>query len=68
VDRAHVAGFAFFGGAPDRLVIDNLKTGGVQPDLYDPLLNRGYAELAEPYYGALIDPARAARPLLTRRR
>jgi len=58
---AHVAGFGFFGGAPDRLVIDNLKTGVLRPDLYDPLLNRGYAELAE-HYGALIDPARAARP------
>jgi len=58
---AHVAGFAFFGGAPDRLVIDNLKTGVLRPDLYDPLLNRGYAELAE-HYSALIDPARAARP------
>ena len=59
--EAHVAGFGFFGGAPDRLVIDNLKTGVVQPDLYDPLLNRGYGELAE-HYGCLVDPARGARP------
>ncbi len=58
---AHVAAFGFFGGVPDRLVIDNLKTGVVTPDLYDPLLNRGYAELAE-HYGALIDPARAVKP------
>jgi len=58
---AHVAGFEFFGGVPDRLVIDNLKTGVVRPDLYDPLLNRAYAEMAE-HYGALIDPARALKP------
>ena len=58
---AHVAAFEFFGGVPDRMVIDNLKTGVLTPDLYDPLLNRGYAELAG-HYGTLIDPARAAKP------
>ena len=55
--RAHVDAFAFFGGAPARLVPDNLKTGVDRPDLYDPKLNRSYGELAE-YYGVRIDPAR----------
>jgi hypothetical protein len=32
-----------------------------KPDLYDPKLNRSYAELAE-HYDTLIDPARAAKP------
>ena len=58
---AHVAAFAFFGGAPRRLVPDNLKTGVDKPDLYDPKLNRAYAELAA-HYGVLIDPARASKP------
>ena len=58
---AHVAAFEFFAGVPERLVPDNLKTGTIRPDLYDPQLNRGYVELAE-HYGALIDPARAAKP------
>jgi transposase len=58
---AHVAGFEFFGGAPERWVPDNLKTGTIRPDLYDPKLNRGYAELAE-HYSCLIDPARASKP------
>ena len=58
---AHVAALGFFGGAPRRVVSDNLKTGVIKPDLYDPKLNRAYAELAA-YYGVLIDPARAARP------
>ena len=40
---------------------DNLKTGVIKPDIYDPLLNRSYGELAE-YYGTLIDPARALKP------
>ena len=59
--EAHVAAFGFFGGVPARIVPDNLKTGVDRPDLYDPKLNRAYAELAE-HYGILIDPARAGKP------
>jgi transposase len=59
--QAHIAAFAFFGGAPRRLVPDNLRTGVDRPDLYDPKLNRAYAELAS-HYGVLIDPARARKP------
>jgi transposase len=58
---AHVAAFAFFGGCPARLVPDNLGSGVLKPDLYDPRLNRGYAELAA-HYGCLVDPARVAHP------
>jgi transposase len=59
--RCHVEAFAFFGGVPARLVPDNLKTGVDKPDLYDPQINRSYAELAA-HYGTLIDPARAFKP------
>ena len=59
--RSHVAAFAFFGGAPRMLRLDNLKTGVLRPDIYDPQLNRAYTELAE-HYGVLLDPCRAARP------
>jgi transposase len=58
---AHVEGFDYFGGVPRRLIPDNLKTGVIKPDLYDPGLNRSYAELAE-HYSVLIDPARALKP------
>ncbi|MEV4895106.1 DDE-type integrase/transposase/recombinase [Nonomuraea sp. NPDC055795] len=58
---AHVAAFGFFGGCPARLVPDNLKTGVDRPDLYDPKINRAYAELAN-YYGVLVDPARSRKP------
>jgi hypothetical protein len=57
----HVAAFEFFAGVPARLVPDNLKTGVIKPDLYDPKINRAYAELAA-HYGCLIDPARAGKP------
>lgn len=58
---SHVAALNFFKGCPARLVPDNLKTGVDRPDLYDPKLNRTYAELAD-HYGCLIDPARALKP------
>jgi transposase len=58
---AHVEAFAFFAGVPARLVPDNLKTGVERPDLYDPKINRAYAELAA-HYGTLLDPARALKP------
>lgn len=59
--ECHVAAFEFFGGVPARLVPDNLRTGVTRPDLYDPKINRSYAELAQ-HYGALVDPARAGKP------
>ena len=59
--ESHVKAFAFFGGVPKILVIDNLKAGVLKPDLYDPVINRGYAELAA-HYDVLIDPCRAGHP------
>jgi Integrase core domain len=53
----HVRAFAFFGAVPSRIILDNLKSGVLHPDLYDPLLNRGYAELAR-HFGCLIDQVR----------
>nr|WP_307816628.1 IS21 family transposase [Streptomyces sp. CRPSP2-6A1] len=58
---AHAEAFRFFGGVPRRLVPDNLKTGVDKPDLYDPQINRSYAELAA-YYRTLVDRARASKP------
>jgi len=46
---------------PARLVPDNLKTGVDRPDLYDPRINRSYAELAA-HYGCLAGPARSRKP------
>jgi hypothetical protein len=57
----HIAAFRFFGGVPRRIVPDNLKTGVLKPDLYDPAFNRSYEELAH-HYGFLIDPARVRKP------
>jgi transposase len=59
--EAHVAAFSFFGGVPRRLVCDNLTSGVLRSDLYDPRINRAYRELSV-HYGCLVDPARLAHP------
>jgi transposase len=58
---AHVAAFTFFGRAPRQIRLDNLKTGVLKADIYDPQLNRAYMELAT-HYGVLLDPCRAGKP------
>ncbi|MEO8167534.1 MAG: IS21 family transposase [bacterium] len=59
--KSHVAMFEYFSGSTKTVVIDNLKTGVLKPDIYDPTLNRAYAELAE-HYHTFIDPGRIASP------
>ena len=59
--EGHTAGFTFFGGAPRRLIPDNLSAGILRPDLYDPRSNRAYGELAR-HYGCVIDPSRVRHP------
>ena len=58
---SHINMFEYFGGVPVRVVIDNLKSGVIKPDLYDPTLNRTFRDMAE-HYGCFIDPARVRRP------
>jgi transposase len=59
--EAHLAALTFFGGAPRRLVPDNLTAGILKADRYDPRVNRAYSELTR-YYGCLVDPARVRHP------
>jgi hypothetical protein len=59
--ESHVAAFEFFGGAVARIVPDNLKTGVIKADLYDPLINKSFGEFAA-HYGTLVDPARLRKP------
>ena len=57
----HVRAFEFFHGVPATVLLDNLKAGVVRADLYDPTVNRAYAEL-ERHYGFTVDPARVRSP------
>lgn len=57
----HVRAFAFFGGVPQLIVPDNLKSGVRHADRYEPSLNRTYAEMAN-HYGCAVMPARPKKP------
>ena len=59
--RCHRNALAFFGGVPQRLVIDNLKSGITQAIWDDPQVQIAYRECAE-HYGFLILPCRPATP------
>jgi hypothetical protein len=53
----HERAFAFFGGVPRRVVLDNLKSGVLKADIYDPTINRAYADM-ERFFGFVADPAK----------
>ena len=53
----HREAFEFFGGVPERVVIDNLKAAIVRAVWHDPVVQRSYREFAE-HYGFLIAPCR----------
>jgi len=59
--RLHRNAFAFFGGVPKRLVIDNLKAGITRACWDDPQVQLTYRECAE-HYGFLIAPCRPYTP------
>jgi transposase len=58
---AHVRMLAFFGGVPEVLVPDNLKSGVKHACFFDPELNPTYREFAA-YYGVAVLPARPGKP------
>jgi transposase len=58
---SHVRAFAFFGGVPEILVPDNLKSGVKSACFYEPDLNPTYREMAE-HYGLAVIPARVQKP------
>lgn len=51
----------YFGGVPQAIVPDNLKSAVVKSDKYEPTLNETFADFAE-HYGTTILPARVYRP------
>jgi transposase len=59
--RLHRNAFAFLGGAPERVVIDNLKAGIIRACWHEPQAQQSYRECAE-HYGFLIAPCRPRTP------
>ena len=58
---SHVRAFKFFGGLPEILVPDNLRSGVKASHLYEPDINPTYQDMAE-HYGVAVIPARVRKP------
>jgi len=59
--NSHARAFAFFGGVPEMVIPDNLKSGVTKACRYDPDLNPSYQQLAA-HYGVAVVPARPRKP------
>jgi transposase len=57
---SHMRAFEYFGGVPEVVVPDNLKSAVTHPSYYEPDLNPTYRDLGE-HYGVAIIPARPYR-------
>lgn len=58
---AHQRALQFFGGVPECIVPDNLKSGVTDPCRYEPGINRSYEEFAR-HFNLVILPARPNKP------
>jgi transposase len=58
---AHTRAFAAIGGVPRLLIPDNAKVAVIKACLYEPQVNRTYAEMAA-HYGTAVLPTRPHRP------
>lgn len=59
--RLHEEAFRTFGGCPQYVVLDNLKEGVLEADIYEPRLNPVFAAMLD-HYGVVADPARPGDP------
>jgi len=59
--RLHEEAFAYFGGVPRTIRLDNLKEGVIKPDIYDPVLNALYAKMLA-HHGVVPLPCRPYAP------
>jgi transposase len=58
---SHVRTLSFLGGVPRQIVPDNLRTGVLRANWYEPGINPSYRDLAA-HYGTAILPARVRKP------
>lgn len=55
---AHIKAYEYYGGVPKITIPDNTKTAVQKTDLFDPVLNKTYYEMARHYHTTII----SARP------
>jgi transposase len=59
--NSNIRALEYFQGAPEVIVIDNLKSGVNKSCRYEPIINKAYQEFSE-HYQVSIMPARARKP------
>lgn len=57
----HERAFRRLGSVPRVVVLDNLREGVIEPEIYDPILNPLFRDLLR-HYGAVALPARVGHP------
>ena len=58
---SHVRMFEHFGGVPQMVICDNLKSAVSKPSRTDPVIQTAYQDMAT-HYGTAIFPARVYKP------
>ena len=59
--RCHERAFAFFGGVPEIVTLDNIKSGVLLASIYEPILNQTYLAFAT-HWGFAANPCMPRRP------
>lgn len=59
--NCHIHAFEYFGGAPRTVKLDNLKSGVLEANLYEPIIQSDYAEMLA-HYGSAPVACRPRRP------
>ena len=59
--QSHINAFEFFGGVPEILVPDNLRSAVTKNCRYEPIINESYQHLAQ-HYKTTVIPARPYKP------
>lgn len=59
--RCHINAFEYFGGVPEVVLIDNLKSGVVRSNFYEPEIQSEYSRMLQ-HYGSSPVTCRVRRP------
>ena len=59
--QCHINGFNFFGGVARVIKLDNLKSGVIDANFYEPVFQKEYKRMAD-HYGCLLSPCRPYQP------
>lgn len=59
--KCHINAFRYFGGVPKVIKLDNLKSGILTANFYEPIYQKEYKRMAD-HYNCLLSPCRPYQP------